>query len=104
MPMKLLSRCDSAIEAWHLAGVLKAGGVRCEVRNTQLSGALGEIPWDECAPQLWLVDAADEPLARRLIDMARSAPLGPAWRCNGCGESIEPQFSDCWRCGAERPV
>ena len=29
--------------------------------------------------------------------------VGPSWRCVTCGEVIEGQFSQCWRCGSERP-
>jgi hypothetical protein len=25
------------------------------------------------------------------------------WRCPGCGELIEPQFTDCWNCQTPRP-
>ena len=28
---------------------------------------------------------------------------GPTWRCPRCGEEIEGQFSQCWKCAAERP-
>ena len=24
------------------------------------------------------------------------------WQCSNCGEDLEPQFTDCWKCGTER--
>ncbi len=103
LTMQLLQRCDHPLQAEHLANVLRAAGIRCEVRNTGLSGALGEIPFLECAPQLWVDNALDLPRARELI-AAVSRPLdGPAWRCS-CGELLEPQFGQCWQCGAARPA
>jgi hypothetical protein len=69
-----------------------------------LNGALGEIPADQCAPELWLVDERDEALARRILAAARSGPPPGAlpWTCRACGEMLEPQFTACWRCGAWR--
>jgi hypothetical protein len=31
--------------------------------------------------------------------LASSLPTR-GWRCPGCGEHLEPQFSGCWKCGA----
>ncbi|MGH6610781.1 MAG: putative signal transducing protein, partial [Burkholderiaceae bacterium] len=50
--MKLLIRADNSLQASIWADTLRAAGIRCELRNTALSGALGEIPFLECAPQL----------------------------------------------------
>jgi hypothetical protein len=100
--VKLLLRCEHAIAAAHYAGALRAGGVDCEVRNTALSGALGEIPFLECAPQVWIRSDGDEPRARQILaDLLRPVP-GESWTCAGCGELLEPQFGSCWRCGAAR--
>jgi hypothetical protein len=100
--MKLLMRCDHAIAAAHYAGALRAGGIECEVRNTMLSGALGEIPFLECAPQIWIRNALDEARARELIEQLRAPISGEPWTCEKCGEVLEPQFAQCWNCGAAR--
>lgn len=100
--MKLLMRCEHALAAAHLAGALRAAGIDCEVRNTTLSGALGEIPFLECAPQIWLINPLDEARALELVRQLRTPPAGPAWTCASCGETLEPQFSHCWNCGAPR--
>jgi rubrerythrin len=26
------------------------------------------------------------------------------WRCPKCGENLEGQFTECWSCGARRPL
>jgi rubrerythrin len=98
--MKLLMRCDHAIAAAHYAGALRAAGIECEVRNTVLSGALGEIPFLECAPQIWIRYALDEARARELIEQLRTPVSGEPWTCRQCGEVLEPQFAQCWNCGA----
>ena len=100
--MKLLMRCEHAIAAAHFAGALRAAGIECEVRNTVLSGALGEIPFLECAPQIWIRSALDEARARELIDQLRTPIAGEPWTCGQCGEVLEAQFAQCWNCSASR--
>lgn len=100
--MKLLMRCEHALAAAHFAGALRAAGIDCEVRNTVLSGALGEIPFLECAPQIWIRNALEEARARELVDELRRPVAGEPWICAQCGEALEPQFSQCWNCGATR--
>ncbi|CAH2799184.1 MAG: FIG00454478: hypothetical protein [uncultured Paraburkholderia sp.] len=74
------------------------------MHNRYLNGALGEIPADQCAPELWLVDERDETIARRLIEAASRGPGTdtPAWTCGQCGETLEAQFTVCWQCGTAR--
>jgi hypothetical protein len=100
--MILLRRCDHALQAAHFANLLRAAGIRCEVRNTALSGAIGDIPFLECAPQLWVDHALDATRAAEILANAQRAADGPHWRC-ACGEWLEPQFGSCWSCGAARP-
>ncbi|MGE0859028.1 MAG: DUF2007 domain-containing protein [Gammaproteobacteria bacterium] len=84
--------------------VLESAGIRCLLRNQYLAGALGELPVNECWPQVWVVDASDAPRAARLIETAlpREAAAGDAWTCLSCDERLEAQFAQCWRCGALR--
>ncbi len=83
---------------------LEQEGVACLLRNQQLFSALGEIPFTECFPELWVVDAETWPRARALLDqwLAAHASTG-TWTCPACHETIDPPFSTCWRCGYEHP-
>ena len=102
--MRLLYSSLKLHEIHHLKNLLEAEGVRCQIRNELLSRLAGEIPFTECAPELWLLDERDFERARRILaDFARPAAAAPTWKCPGCGESLEGQFSACWRCGASRP-
>jgi len=101
--MKLLLRCDHGLQAEHYANVLRAAGIRCVVRNTALAGAIGDIPFIECAPQLWIDSPLEEARARELILAVQRPVDGPSWTCR-CGETLEPQFGACWHCGNARPA
>jgi hypothetical protein len=102
--MLKLIRAPNPVIGQHWVNLLATAGIGCELHNRYLNGALGEIPADQCAPELWLVDERDEQLARRILDAAQSGqPPGAAkWRCGACNELLEPQFTACWRCGAMR--
>lgn len=90
------------------AGLLKERleqeGIACLLRNVELSSALGEIPFLECLPELWVIDDEMYPRARMLLkgwsDMGAQA--GEPWTCPGCGETLEGQFDACWNCGRRK--
>jgi Putative prokaryotic signal transducing protein len=88
----------------HARNLLAAEGIRAEVRNELLAGALGQVPFTECEIELWVIDDADAWRAEEILRHGRSRPLEPAsaWRCAVCGEHSEGQFTQCWRCGAFR--
>ncbi len=97
--MRKIHTAESLIEIAHLRNVLVAAGIRCQIRNDRLMGALGEIPFVDCWPELWLVDEGDALRAKGLInDELRPALAREPWTCAQCGEIIEGQFSECWHC------
>jgi hypothetical protein len=102
--MRLLYSSLKLLEVHHLKNLLEADGIRCHIRNELLSRLAGEIPFTECAPELWLLDERDLDRARRVVaDFGRAAVAAPPWKCPDCDEMLEGQFSACWRCGAPRP-
>jgi len=103
--MQLLYSSLKLLEIHHLKNLLEVEGIRCHVKNELLSRLAGEIPFTECAPQLWLLDEHDLERARQIVaEFGRGPAAGPPWRCPACGESLEGQFSACWHCGASRPT
>lgn len=75
-------------------------GIACLVRNDQLSSAVGEIPFIECFPELWVIDDDVLPRARMLLNgwMTATEPAREDWACPECGEQLEGQFNQCWSC------
>jgi hypothetical protein len=102
--MKKLTRAPNLITAQHWVNVLSTAGIPCELHNRYLNGALGDIPADQCAPEIWIMDDRDETLAARMLENARRGPAAGArgWRCATCSEPLEAQFTVCWQCGTER--
>jgi hypothetical protein len=100
--LKRVYRAASLLQVAHARNVLITAGIQCELRNQYLAGALGDLPMMETWPQLY-VDDDDESLALRALARAAAAPVGTMWTCSDCGEQLEPQFTQCWRCGATGP-
>jgi hypothetical protein len=101
--MKRLHSAKDPLMIGHLKNVLDNFGIQCITRNSDLISAAGELPPVECWPELWIID--DEKLGRARSILKKT--LGPLhsvkkpWHCNGCGEVIEGQFSECWNCGRD---
>ena len=90
-----------------LAGLLKERleleGIACLLRNEELFAAMGEIPFLELRPELWVLDDDVLPRARLLLEGWLQPPqASPSWTCQGCGEVLEGQFDACWKCGRRR--
>lgn len=103
--MRKLYSAESIILVAHLRNVLEAAGISATIRNDRLAGALGEIPFTECWPELWIQHSGDALRAQAIIaeELRRPATNG-SWTCGRCGEVLGNQFSDCWRCASEIEV
>ncbi len=101
-----LIRARHLVEASHLRNLLDSAGIATLLRNENLARLAGEIPFDQCWPEIWLEDASDLERARALLaDLRRDAwRQHPAWTCRHCNEWLEGQFTACWACGAQRPA
>jgi hypothetical protein len=88
----------------HLRNVLRVHGIDSVTRKADLSSAAGELPPVECWPELWVIDDGCEAEAEAILKrtMAPLKAVKRPWRCTGCGEIIEGQFSECWKCGRDR--
>lgn len=102
--MKKIHTADDPIFIGYLKSLLEAEGIACTVRNELLIGGAGELPPNECWPELWVLHEADQLSARTIVERAVlvSAEKGEIWQCRHCHEQCEHQFTACWRCGSLR--
>jgi hypothetical protein len=87
-------------EAQLFKGLLESNGIPSEIRHEALFGARGEIPWTEAFPEVWVVN--DNQASQAFEVLNNPSTEGHPWLCAYCGESVEPQFTACWQCNAER--
>jgi hypothetical protein len=91
------------LAAHHARNLLETEGIATLLKNEILSSGAGEIPPAECQIEVWVLDDGDAARAESLLRVG-TAPARPAavWQCGGCGESLDPQFTQCWQCGRLR--
>ena len=99
--MKKVTSADSLILINHYKNILESEGIACEVRNQHLGSVLGEMPFAETWPELWVRNAIDLDRAKQLIDesITDESPEEP-WVCPVCREKNERTFAVCWNCGS----
>lgn len=106
--MRKLYTAADLVQAHVLRGALQAVGIVADVRGGFLDTSRGGTPvTSETAPTLWVADDADWDVAQEVVrelesGVAVARPIA-TWRC-ACGEVIEGQFSECWKCGESRPT
>lgn len=88
-------------DAHILLGLLRAQGIDARILNAGAHGVLGEIPFDQTYPELWLVDPADLDRARIVFEgFELPAASAPDATCPACAEANPASFAVCWHCGA----
>lgn len=95
---------SEAHQARLLKGLLEQRGIPCLIRNERLLTAMGEIPFVECFPELWVLNDEDYPIARSIADDWQQPPPseGAEWTCPRCGEAVDGDLGECWNCGCPR--
>lgn len=104
--MKKVYASPDLLSAGHVRNLLEQNGIASQLRNYYLGGGIGDLPVNECWPEIW-VDDSDVVRAEQVVRELREAlaePPGPPWICPVCGERNEGQFGECWHCGAARPA
>jgi len=97
-----LTSGDSIFDIKHLENLLKANGIECIIKNEHLVGGLGEIPFIECLPELWLIDDKKLKHSKEIISNAHKLhKKNVEWCCKKCNEINEYQFAICWKCEEE---
>lgn len=97
---RLLQAPNLAIAAMWV-DTLREAGIAASVERQFLSGAAGQLPPDQCLPEIWIVHDEQEAAARTLLQQLQTLPQR-RWLC-ACGEVVEGGFESCWKCGRFMP-
>ena len=86
-----------------MQSLLESHGIRTFIRNQYGSSVMGEVPFVEVVPQLFVLRNQDVERAIELLQVDLPEPLaGDNWVCAACSTEVEAVFNCCWSCGAER--
>jgi hypothetical protein len=84
------------------ADALGHEGIVASVERRFMTSVAGEVPPDQCLPEVWIAHHEQEQRARILLHDLQNVPQR-RWFCR-CGELVEGGFEQCWRCGALMPL
>lgn len=84
------------------ADLLCEAGYPASVQRQHLVAAAGQLPPDQCLPEVWLRFEEHAGPARALLDALQRLPQR-RWLC-ACGEQVEGGFEQCWQCGRPMPL
>ena len=84
-----------------LKNMLDEAGIRCALRNEQLSQA---FPAAQFKVELWVENDEDFQNAQVLCEAWLQPQPGAigSWTCAKCGQRLRGQFDSCWKCGTCR--
>lgn len=80
-------------------GLLLQAGIETRIFNEYAQGGLGELPFTQAYPEIWLEHAGD---ASRALALIRQFEQGQKYTtelcCPHCSEANPATFEVCWRC------
>jgi len=101
--MQRLYSAASLSEAHLVRGLLMTAGIEARVLNEFAGGALGELPFAEVAPSVWIEEERDFARALKVVaSYENTVPESGTIRCSACGEESPEDFAICWQC--QRPL
>lgn len=100
--MKRLLQAPNLALATLWADQLSGAGIAARVLRAHACAVAGELPPDQCLPEVWVVDDARLEQARGLLHDWQHLPHR-RWACPGCREIVDGPFETCWNCGHDMP-
>ena len=78
---------------------LEENDIAVQIRNEFSSSVMGEVPFLEVWPELWVGDHAYLQAETLLAEMQGSSVSDRDWSCASCKEANPASFEVCWQCG-----
>ncbi len=99
--MRRLAQAPNLAIATLWVHALREDGVEATVQREFLGAVVGQLPPDQCLPEIWIDDETQFDSAKRLLQALQNRPQH-RWHCH-CGELVEGGFEQCWQCGQMMP-
>ena len=101
--MKKVFSSDDQTAIGIVCDLLSQAGIATRVLNESTASVLGSVPFFVALPEVYVLHDKDESRARTIIEQFESGVIrnvlpNESWMCPRCGEAIEGQFTECWRC------
>lgn len=100
--MKRVIQAPNLALATLWADQLSAVGIPASVQRAYAGSIAGELPPDQCLPEVWVGDDTQCTTAQQLLADWQRLP-SRLWACPGCHEVVDGPFESCWNCGTAMP-
>lgn len=101
--MKRVHIAPTLLDAQLAADALSSLGIVTHILNANAAGALGEVPFLQAQPELWVDDDTQAQRAREVLADFQSMKPGREKICPHCGEPNPGNFLSCWQCRGTLP-
>ncbi|MGE5320335.1 MAG: putative signal transducing protein [Hyphomicrobiaceae bacterium] len=101
--MKRVHIAPTLLDAQLAADALSSLGIVTHILNANAAGALGEVPFMQAQPEVWVDDDTRESQAREVLAAFLNVRPGAEKICPHCGERNPGNFLSCWQCGRMLP-
>ena len=100
--MKVFENFDFS-RVGQMQSLLESHDIKTFIRNQYGSSVMGEVPFVEVVPELYILAEKDLARAKQLLqlDLPVEEP-DDDWVCAECGVDIEGTLDRCWKCGSGR--
>ncbi len=102
--MKRVHIAATLIDAQLAADTLSSLGIPNHIFNANAAGALGEVPFANAQPEIWVEDDGQAARASEILASVKNAAAGTDKACPHCGEANPSHFLTCWHCGSALPA
>lgn len=87
-------------EAYLVQGLLNEAGIESRILNEYAQGGVGEIPFTQAYPEIWLENEHDVEKAKKIVSLFENRQQqDEELTCSQCHESNPGTFETCWQCG-----
>ena len=100
--MKKLYTAGDIIEAQLLNSLLKTQGISSLIKNEGLQSGVGELPFVEMWPEVWIIKPKDWFSATCVLESLKPLDTLEDWTCADCSVTNPGPFETCWSCSAHR--
>lgn len=100
--MKKLYTANDILEARLLDLMLQRDGLDSLLKNEHLQSGIGEIPFVEMWPEVWVTHHADWARAVEVLERFQQIKMASDWLCPHCFEVNPGTFETCWYCAEVR--
>lgn len=101
--MQRVHIAPTLLDAQLAADALSSIGIVTHIFNANAAGALGEVPFLQAQPEVWVDDDRQASRARETLAELLCARPGVEKTCPHCGERNPGNFLSCWQCKGALP-